>query len=342
MTVMHAIRPDADLSGMLDSMRRRIEALNLDLAGFLVVTEAATGAYACTAPLAAMAGARVHAVARDTARHGSFEDAARETMALAEAAGAADRITVSRTLPPDVLAGCDILTNSGHLRPITAESIAQLPRRAVIALMFEAWEFRESDLDLRACRERGIRVAAVNERHPDVAVFPFLGPLAARMLADAGLALAGARISLLCDNPFAPFIARGLGEAGAVVETVDRAAAVSMADADAILVAMDPSRNAELGEEQLLQLAAASRGALLAQFWGDVDREAAGRVWPGALWPPAAPCRGHMAVLLSDLGHEPIVRLQAGGLRAAELVARGESMKADGVAELLAESQPPG
>ena len=57
--------------------------------------------------------------------------------------------------------------------------------------MFEAWEFREADLDLAACRDRGIRVAAVNERHPDVGVFPFLGPLCVRLLADAGVAARG-------------------------------------------------------------------------------------------------------------------------------------------------------
>ena len=60
---------------MLDSMRTRIEALGLDLDGLEVVTEAATGAYACTAVIAALAGARVTAMARDTARHGSAEDA---------------------------------------------------------------------------------------------------------------------------------------------------------------------------------------------------------------------------------------------------------------------------
>ncbi|WP_229583398.1 hypothetical protein [Paracoccus sp. S-4012] len=285
-----------------------------------------------------MAGARVHAIGRDTARHGSFQDAVESTTALAEAAGVADRITISRTIPPDLLAECDILTNSGHLRPITADTISQLPERAVIALMFEAWEFRESDLDLAACRRRGIRIAAVNERHPDVAVFPFLGTLAEHMLTDAGLVIRGARIQLLCDNPFAPFIERGLRQAGAFVETAARPAAARMSDSDAILVALDPSRNAELDEETLGRLGALSPGALLAQFWGDIDREAADRVWSGAIWPRVTSRRGHMAVLLSDLGHEPIVRLQAGGLRAAELVARGKPLSEGGVAELFLES----
>ena len=59
---------------------------------------------------------------------GPREEAAAETLGIAAVAGVADRITVSERLDPAVLADCDILTNSGHLRPITAEIIAKLPR----------------------------------------------------------------------------------------------------------------------------------------------------------------------------------------------------------------------
>ena len=155
---------------LLASMRRRTAVLDLDLSGMTVITEAATGAYAVTAVIAAMAGARVHAVARDTERHGSFEDAVAATISLATKAGVVGRIEIAREPAPHRLATCDILTNSGHLRPISRAMIELMPRSAVIALMFEAWEFRDADLDLAACRAHGIRIAAVNERHPAVAV----------------------------------------------------------------------------------------------------------------------------------------------------------------------------
>lgn len=329
------IRTGSDTPEILTSMRRRIAALGLDLTGMTVVTEAATGVYACTAPIAAMAGARVHAVARDTRSYGTFEDAARATLALAAAAGVADRITVSRTLDQRTLASCDILTNSGHLRPISAETIGSLPRHAVIALMFEAWEFRGTDFDLDACRARGIRVAAVNERHPDVGVFPYLGALCANALGDAGLDLRGARIAVLCDNPFAPHLVSGLTQAGAHVTVHTGAAKVAAAPREAVVVALDPFRNARLDRTDLSALAAAAPGACLLQFWGDIDRDAADRVWTGPIWPPQAPSQGHMAVLLSDLGHEPVVRLQTGGLRAAQLLARGYPLAEGGVAEVL-------
>lgn len=319
----------------LELIERRIEALGLDLSGLNVVTEAATGAYACTAVIAAMAGARsVLAVGRDTRRHGSFADAARQVHALAAEAGVAGRIEVARTVPPQRLATCDVLTNSGHLRPITRDVVTHLPREAVIALMFEAWEFRGADLDLAACRERGVRVAAVNERHPDVGVFAFLGPLAVRLLADAGLTAEGLRVAVLCDNPFAPFIRSGLVEAGGRAGLFERPEDVTPGGWDVVLVALDPKHRPALGGPELDALSRAAPGALLAQFWGDVDRDAAAGHF-ARTWPPAPPSPGHMAILLDALGPEPIVRLQSGGLRAAELVRRGAPPTDGGIAELL-------
>jgi hypothetical protein len=42
-----------------------------------------------------------------------------------------------------------------------------------------------------------------------------------------------------------------------------------------------------------------------------------------------------MGILLNALGPEPIIRLQAGGLKAAELVLAGGELVAGGVAEVL-------
>ena len=318
-----ALDRDQTTADMITSIRRRIDALRLDLGGLTVATEAATGAYACTAVIAALAGAQVEAVARDSPRYGSFEDARRATMRLADAAGVANRITVARAFGPRSLERCDIVTNSGALRPIDRGMIGRLPPDAVIALMFEAWEFREADLDLAACRARGIRVVAVNERHPDIAVFDFLGPLAARLLADGEVGVAHRKIALLCDNPFAAYLEAGLADRGADVAVFDAAGSLRPAPWDAVVVAIDPTRNPPLGGVDLAAIWARAPGAALAQFWGDVDRAAARRLGFQRIAPAVEPASGHMGILLDALGHEPIVRLQAGGLCAAARIHRG-------------------
>jgi len=324
---------DDQPEALLDSMSRRIDILGLDLGGRAVVTEAATGAYATTAVIAALAGAMVNACARDTARHGTAREAIEATRALARLAGVEDRITFSLGVPDEALWRCDILTNSGRIRPITATLVRLLPKSAVIALMFEAWEFRDSDIDRNACRDRGVRIVGVNERHPDVAVFPFLGPLCVLQLSEAGLDVPGCAVAVLCDNPFAPHLLEGLEHAGARPTLFPTPDALTAGPWDAVVLALQPG-DAPLGPADLSTIIARAPKALLTQFWGDIDREAASAL-AMRIAPSAAPAAGHMGILLNRLGHEPIVRLQAGGLKAAEIVLGGRELEPDGIAELL-------
>ena len=332
-----AVGRPADATGDLRRlMRERIAATGLDLRGMTVLTEAATGAYATTPVIAAMAGAtRVWAFTRGS-RHGSVAEVTAGTLALARAAGVDDdSIAVIESLSPEILGTVDIVTNSGHLRPLDAALIEHLSPRAVIGLMFEGWEFRGEDLDRAACLQRGIPIVGVNERHPAVGVFPFLGPLCVRLLHDAGMPVAGQHVAVLCDNPFASFLIDGLSAAGASAELFDSADAVPPGRWDAVVVSLRPEDDRlRLADREIEHLARVAPGAVLAQFWGDIDRDAAGR-HGFALWPPQAPHPGHMAILLGALGPEPIVRLQTGGLRAAEIVHRGLPIGPGGIAEPL-------
>lgn len=316
-------------------MHRAIATTALDLHGKTVLTEAASGAYATTPVIAAMAGAeRVYALARSSA-YGTVAEVSSSLYQLASVVGVADRIAIVETLAPEMIANADIVTNSGHLRPLAAALIDQLPEDAVIALMFEAWEFRPADIDLDACVRRRIPVVGVNERHPTVDVFSFLGPLCVRQLHDCGLAAYGNRIALLCDNDFAEPIQRGLSGIGANVELFTSANLVPRAEWDAIVVALRPESEPRIGEDEVRHLAhAAPSGVVLVQFWGDIDRTAV-RARGLDVWPKAEPAKGHMGILLSAIGPEPIVRLQTGGLRAAEWVTRGGAISPDGIAQLV-------
>lgn len=314
-------------------MRHTIGATGLNLSDAVVLTEAASGAYGVTPVIAALANARqVYAFTRNT-RHGTVADVTEWTMALASAAGVAGRISVIETISPEILGSVDIITNSGHLRPITATMIEQLPSRAVIALMFEAWEFRHGDIDVAACQNRRIPIVGVNENHPAVDVFSYLGPLCVRLLQDAGLPVYRNHIALLCDNGFAAPMLRGLVGAGASASVFSTVESLSEGSWDAIVVALQPTSTLSVNAKQAGHLArVAPPGALLAQFWGDVDRDAVASVGM-EIWPPAQPKAGHMAILLSAIGPDPIVRLQTGGLRAAEFVFHGGTVVADGISQ---------
>lgn len=333
-----ALRPGFSLPRLGALMSRALTETLLDLSELTVLTEAATGAYAVTAVLAAMAGAsHVYAFTRPT-RHGTSADARQQTLELADSVGVANRIDVLEQITPEILHQTDIVTNSGHLRPLTAALIDELPKDAVIALMFEAWEFRPKDLDMEACLRRGIPIVGVNERHPSVDVFSFLGPLCVKQLHDCGLPAYKNRIAVLCDNDFVGSLRRGLANCGASVDTFDDVQAVYRDEWDAIIVALRPAAEPRIGSPEATHLAAcAPAGATVVQFWGDVDRTALSANGFG-IWPMVPPAMGHMGILLSEIGPEPIVRLQAGGLRAAEWVRRNKAVSSDGFAQIVTQT----
>ena len=303
-------------------MRSAIERCALDLSDTVVFTEAASGAYTVTPVLAAMAGAvQVLALARSS-RYGTVEDVARATIDLARKAGVADRVKIITEKRPDIIARADIVTNSGHLRPLDSAMVRSMRPTAVIPLMYEAWEFRPDDLDLAACRENWIPVAGTNERHPAIDVFPFLGMMAIRLLLDAGIAVYQSRILICCDNSFEEFLSSVLRRAGAEIHTVEELADRSaMTAVDAILIALRPHADPVIGEHEADLIARRYPGAIVTQFLGDINRAALARHGV-TFWPLDSPAPGHQGILPSRIGPEPIVRLQCGGLKVGEIMTR--------------------
>ena len=321
---MSAGLPGLNPQRLVQLMATAVERCHLDLRGAVVLTEARTGAYIVTPILAAMAGAsHVLAVTRST-RYGSVEQVCEQTLHLAELAGVNGGIEVVSAKTATLVAQADIITNSGHVRPLDAIMIGWMKPTAVIPLMYEAWELRPDDLDVDACHRRGILVAGTNERHPAVDVFSYLGVMAIKLLLEAGVSVYSTRLLLLCDNAFAGYIERGLIGAGAKVDVcADLAAAITSGQPayDAIVVALQPKPEPVLMAADINAIAKRWPGAVIAQYWGDVDRAAAEAAGV-PIWPPEAPGPGHMAILPSAVGPESIVRLQSGGLKVGEVLWR--------------------
>jgi hypothetical protein len=321
--------PGFNSKRLLSLIKKSITECNLQLDGLTVLTEAATGAYIVTPIIAAMAGAKkVYAITQDT-RYGSAKEVQEQTVKLAQLGQVKDKIEFITAKTQDIVAQADIITNSGHVRPINAEMISWMNSDAVIGLMYEAWEFRPQDIDQLACQKKNIPIVGVNERHPAVDVFSFLGMMAIKQLLDAGIAVYNCDILLLCDNPFRTFIERGLLSAGAKVDTVENLTQASLEKTyDAIVVALQPQSYSVLSAEDAKLIANTWSEAVVLQYWGDIERTAfIEHKIP--LFPEQEPKLGHMGILPSEVGPEAIIRLQTGGLTAAEVVYRQRLFTSD-------------
>lgn len=153
---------------------KAVEKFNLKLKGKHVLTEAATDNYVCTPVIAAFAGAEVTAFTRDS-KYGTVDEVIRQTYELAEKMSVLKKIKVITDLDETNWEKIDIVTNTGHLRPIDHRILNNLRSDVVIPLMYEPWEFREGEIDIDLCRKKGIRICGTNESDPRLRTIDYLG-----------------------------------------------------------------------------------------------------------------------------------------------------------------------
>ena len=153
---------------------KAVEKFNLNIKDKLVLTEAATGNYVCTPVIAAVAGAEVIAFTKNS-KFGSVKDVIEQTNVLAEKMNVKSRIKIITDINETAFERIDIITNTGHLRPINRKLLSKVRLDTVIPLMYEPWEFRKGEIDLDYCRNRGILVCGTNESDPRLRTMDYLG-----------------------------------------------------------------------------------------------------------------------------------------------------------------------
>lgn len=302
-----------------------IAALDLDLSGMVVLTEAASGPYVVTPIIAALAGAEtVFALTRDS-QYASADAVTAQTRALGVLCRIPEgKIEICRERSPHLFAQADIVTNLGFVRPLDAATVATMKPTAVVPLMCEAWEFRSSDIDLNACRSRGVTVLATNEEHPKVDVFAYSGWLALKMLFDAQIEIHKSRMVIVSSDKFGLTIQRRLESCGARPVLVTDLSSAGHRDELAkcdVLVIADYSRADTIigpdGDIQTSDLARRAPAATVLQYAGRID--AAGLLASGLAVYPRTEIGAHrMALTLAGLGPRPVIELHAAGLKVGQ------------------------
>lgn len=332
---------------LINKLVRQVRALELDLRGKTVLTEAASGAYIVTPVLAAIAGAKVFAFSKTT-RYGKVEEIFSNTRTLVDSFKEFSLdIHLIDQLNPEIIAEADIITNSGHLRPLNESILKHAKDEVVIPLMYEAWEWRDADMDIGYIRKRGIKVGATNERHPQVDVFNYLGDMALKQIFDSGICPYNNKFILLCNNDFGPFIAKvlaGICDGLGIIDRNENRTRYNeqqidwiggfpeinipekYKDAEAVIFTAYPFDKNWIGEKTPIsfqQLQSQMSDPFILRYAGDLDeaflRDKGIKFYPNHVH------SGHMGILPSAIGYDPIIRLQSGGLKAGEALLSGQS-----------------
>jgi hypothetical protein len=304
-----------------------IKHLELNLSGLSILTEAASGPYVVTPIIAALANAdRVIALTRDSS-YARTGEVIQQTRALESLCGIERAIEIRTDRSPDIFSQADVITNLGFVRPLSADIIALMKPTAVIPLMYESWEFRPSDVDLEACRQRGIRVVGTNEEYPGLEVFEYCGWLAVKMLLNAQIEMHKSQVVIVSSDKFGSVIERRLQQAGVVVTLVEKIYEIqekTWQSIDALIVADYQHKGFIIGPEGDLstkQFADLAPTVTVIQYTGLVDTyelQARGiHVYPGI-----ASESQRMAFTLAALGPRPVIELHAAGLKVGETAIR--------------------
>jgi len=304
-------------------LKEAIEKWNLNLSNLTILTEAASGNYIFTPIIAAMAGGMVYALTKDSI-YSTAKEVKKETLFLAKKFNVSKNIKILENyLPEKIISEVDIITNLGFLRPIGKKIISRLKKTAAISLMWETWEFREKDLDLRLCWQRDISVLGTDESHPRLRTLDYLNKLIFKKISEIGIKkISGLKIVVLAENGFGSYIAKGFKNRGAKVFRKIN----NIKETRIFIIAFHEDSKIVIGKEGILtatKLKKLAPNTLIVQISGSgiISRKDLDRV--GIPYIPKKTVKPHfMSWTLNDLGFLPLVELHTAGLRVGEVLTR--------------------
>ena len=309
-------------------IKRKIKELNLDLTGETVLTELGNNHYQYTPLIAALAGAD-HVIAwTGTNQHFDAIENADELNQFAKELQLSDRIEVriDEKSMEDVKKA-SIITNSGFLRSIDQKFLENCAENTVIPLMYEAWEVRDSDININVAKELAIKVAGTFENHKSLRVFDGVGPLAVKLALEAGHEVFNNNIVVYSDDHFGEVTAKAFENFGArkVTLTRDKSLAMSLfPETDFIYLCAYNELETYFEKDffPLDEVVKQNPNLGVVHLYGAIDQ--ARLKENGIMLYPAKDGKSmFMSETLAYLGPQLLFSLTIGGLKVAELVRKG-------------------
>jgi len=155
-----------------------IKKYKLNLTGKIILTEAASGSYFYNPMIALLANAKCVYTYCKNSKYGDSKEINNLINLKYQEAKILNKVYQLESLDSKVISTIDILTNSGHLRPLTEDLINKLKPTAVIPLMWEPWEMRDNEIDIKAIKNNNILLMGTNEHEYPCDMRPY-SPLTA-------------------------------------------------------------------------------------------------------------------------------------------------------------------
>jgi hypothetical protein len=305
-------------------IKRSLRKFNLDLTGRIILTEAATGNFVVTPIIAALGGAEVYAITKNS-KYGSVEEVTRQTNLLADIFNLSHEIHIITAYDQIDLGCVDILTNTGFNRPIDHRVVQKLSSNCVIPLMWEPWEYRESDVNIDACCRQGIKVYGTNESDPRLRTLDYIGLLVIHLLLQHKKSPFGSHILVLGNERFADPALKMLNRLGYGHTWIDqyRQKITDIAEYDTIVCLEHINDDLLIGEGGAIESNLIDDEQLIIHIAGNVSFDG---LTCRKLPPDPAPF-GSMSFTLDYVDPMAVIDLHTAGLKVAEGMLSANALK---------------
>ena len=309
-------------------IERSIKKLNVNLNGYKILTEVGNNNYIYTPLIAAMTGAeRVFVYTKDN-KYFKATDAINDCKKLLIDLNLNHKVEFVTDINIPLIEA-DIITNSGFLRPLNQDKLSKIKSNAVIPLMYEAWEIRESDIDIEFCKKKKIKVAGTFENHESIKVFDAVSTLAVKLSLEAGFEVFQNRIAIWSNDHFGAKSKEGFLNMKAETVTIYSDAQKLMNDIENIdfifICDYDEQRNyfgheAIFNVDKILEL---NPSLGIIHLYGNIDNDLL-KSKGMKVYPDKKGFAMIMTETLAYVGITPIINLQVAGFKVAEELLKNE------------------
>jgi hypothetical protein len=289
----------------------------INLKGKKVLTEAASGNYICTPVLSALSGADVFAVAKES-KFGTIQQVQKEVLSMAKELKIKNQISIIKNFSDIDLAGIDVVTNTGFVRPINKALIDKLSPSCVIPLMWEPWEFRPKELDLDYAINKGLKVYGTNEADPRLLTMNYIGLIVLDFIKKGRGIENNLKILIIGSEKFNTAIQYVLEKENVSVTSIftNKFRAIDVSDYDIIVVSEIASPKLIIGSsaDALINSSSLTEDQLIIHIAGNVEfTKIRCKHYPEN---PAS--IGHMSYTTDYIDPVAVFDLHAAGLKVAE------------------------
>lgn len=309
-----------------------IKTLNIDLSTMTVLTEIASGNFIVTPIIATMANAKkVYVVCRDSS-YGKRDEIIDYIREISDVLQIAPNKICYVEDKNEVAKEINIVTNLGFVRPIDAAFIQKLPYDAAIPLMFESWEFRKEDIDIRACIQKKIPILGTRETESHLRIFRYVGMSVLKLLLEMEIEVFKSKILLISSGEYLKETKQVLENNGAKVKCYDsfqcdipQSELIDfLQHCDAVVVAEQKSEECLIGENTNhidVRWLLKSRPCII-HIAGVMDYDIIAK-YEILKYPVKPVDYGYMTVTTDYVGIRPVIELHAAGLKVGQALVEG-------------------